>query len=38
VFVAAVMTWRSYGASTSSDRLAGRVAAITLQHLRHIEG
>jgi hypothetical protein len=38
VFVAAVMTWRSYGVSTSSDRLAGRVAALTLQRLRRIEG
>jgi hypothetical protein len=38
VFVAAVMTWRSYGVSTSSDRLAGRVAALTLQRLRRTEG
>jgi beta-lactamase class A len=39
VFVAGVMTWRSYGVSTtSSDRLAGRVAALTLQRLRRIEG
>ena len=38
VFVAAVMTWRSYGVSTSSDRLAGRVAALTLQRLRRAEG
>ena len=38
VFVAGVMTWRSWGVSTSSDRLAGRVAAITLQRLRRIEG
>ena len=29
VFVAGVMTYRSYGVSTSSDRLAGRVAALT---------
>jgi hypothetical protein len=32
------MTWRSYGVSTSSDRLAGRVAALTLQRLRRLEG
>jgi hypothetical protein len=38
VFVAGVMTWRSYGVSLSSDRLAGRVAALTLQRLRRIEG
>lgn len=38
VFVAGVMTWRSQGVSTSSDRLAGRVAAIALQRLRRIEG
>jgi beta-lactamase class A len=38
VFVVGVMTWRSYGVSTSSDRLAGRVAALTLQRLRHAEG
>jgi hypothetical protein len=38
VFVAGLMTWRSYGVSTSSDRLAGRIAALTLQRLRHIEG
>ena len=38
VFVAGVMTWRSYGVSTSSDRLAGRVAALTLQRLRRTEG
>jgi beta-lactamase class A len=38
VFVAGVMTWRSYGVSISSDRLAGRVAALTLRRLRHIEG
>ena len=38
VFVAGVMTWRSWGVSTSSDRLAGRVAALTLQRLRRIEG
>ena len=38
VFVAAVMTWRSYGVSLSSDRLAGRVAALTLRRLRHEEG
>jgi len=38
VFVAGVMTWRSYGVSISSDRLAGRVAALTLERLRRIEG
>ena len=38
VFVAGVMTYRSYGVSTSSDRLAGRVAALTLQRFRRIEG
>ena len=38
VFVAGVMTWRSYGVSTSSDRLAGRVAALTLRRLRRVEG
>jgi Beta-lactamase enzyme family len=38
VFVAAVMTWRPYGVSLSSDRLAGRVAALTLQRFRRIEG
>jgi len=38
VFVAGVMTYRSYGVSTSSDRLAGRVAATALQRFRRIEG
>ncbi len=38
VFVAGVMTWRPWGVSTSSDRLAGRVAALTLQRLRRVEG
>ncbi len=38
VFVAGVMTYRSYGVSTASDRLAGRVAALTLERLRRIEG
>jgi Beta-lactamase enzyme family len=38
VFVAGVMTWRSSGVSISSDRLAGRVAALTLRRLRRIEG
>jgi beta-lactamase class A len=38
VFVAGVMTYRSYGVSTSSDRLAGRVAALALQRFRRIEG
>jgi beta-lactamase class A len=38
VFVAGVMTWRSHGVSTSSDRLAGRAAALALQRFRRIEG
>jgi hypothetical protein len=38
VFVAGVMTYRSYGVSLSSDRLAGRVAAIALARFRHTEG
>ena len=38
VFVAGVMTYRSWGVSLSSDRLAGRVAAITLRRLRRVEG
>jgi beta-lactamase class A len=38
VFVAGVMTWRPSGASTSSDGLAGRVAALALQRFRRIEG
>ena len=38
VFVAGVMTYRSWGVSTSSDRLAGRVAALALRRLRRIEG
>ena len=38
VFVAGVMTYRSWGVSTSSDRLAGRVAAAALQRFRRIEG
>jgi hypothetical protein len=38
VFVAAVMTYRSWGVSTSSDRLAGRVAATALRRFRRIEG
>jgi beta-lactamase class A len=38
VFVAGVMTYRSYGVSISSDRLAGRVAALTLERLRRVEG
>ena len=38
VFVAGVMTYRSFGVSTSSDRLAGRVAATALQRFRRIEG
>ena len=38
VFVAAVMTYRAWGASTSSDRLAGRVAVLALQRFRRVEG
>jgi hypothetical protein len=38
VFVAGVMTWRSYGVSASSDRLAGRVAATALRRFRRVEG
>jgi hypothetical protein len=38
VFVAGVMTWRPHGTSRSSDRLAGRVAALTLQRFRRTEG
>ena len=33
VFVAGVMTWRSWGVSTRSDRLAGRVAALDVAAL-----
>ena len=38
VFVAGVMTYRPYGVSPSSDRLAGRVAATALRRFRRIEG
>ncbi|HYI74308.1 MAG TPA: serine hydrolase [Gaiellaceae bacterium] len=38
VFVVGVMTYRSYGVSRSSDRLAGRVAALALAHFRRNEG
>jgi hypothetical protein len=38
VFVACVMTYRSWGVSRSSDRLAGQVAATALQRFRRIEG
>jgi Beta-lactamase enzyme family len=38
VFVAGVMTWRPYGVSLSSDRLAGRVADLALQRFRRTEG
>jgi beta-lactamase class A len=38
VFVAGVMTWRASGVSTSSDRLAGRIAALALARFRRIEG
>jgi len=35
VFVAGVMTYRSWGVALSSDVLAGRVAALSLEHYRH---
>ena len=38
VFAAGVMTWNSWGAGTSSDRLAGKVAALTLERVRRREG
>ncbi len=38
VFVAGVMTWKPYGVGASADRLAGRVARITLERLRRREG
>ncbi len=38
VFVAGVMTYRSYGVSRSSDRLAGRMAALALARFRRTEG
>jgi beta-lactamase class A len=37
VFAVGVMTWSSSGAGTSSDRLAGKVAALTLDRLRRLE-
>lgn len=37
VFVAGVMTWRSYGISLESDRLAGRIAAAALERFRRTE-
>ena len=36
VFVASVMTWRSSGAGPSSDVLAGRVAALSLERFRRL--
>lgn len=38
VFVAGVMTWSSWGTGPSSDRLAGKVAALMLGRLRRTEG
>jgi hypothetical protein len=38
VFVAGVMTYRPYGVSFSSDRLAGRVARLALARFRRTEG
>jgi beta-lactamase class A len=35
-YVAAVMTWNSFGAATSSDVLAGRVAARALERYRQL--
>jgi hypothetical protein len=35
IFVASVMTYRSAGAGTSSDVLAGRVAQTALRRFRH---
>ncbi len=38
VFVAGVMTWRSWGVSVTSDRLAGHVADVALRRFRRSEG
>ena len=38
VFVAGVMTWNSWGAGESSDRLAGKIASLTLERLRRTGG
>ena len=38
VFVAGVMTYRSEGVGAVADLLAGRVASVTLAHLRRTEG
>lgn len=38
VFVAGVLTYRGSGVSTSSDRLAGRIAAVALARFRRTEG
>ena len=38
VFVAGVMTYRPYGVSLASDRLAGHVAAMALRRFRRREG
>jgi hypothetical protein len=38
VFVAGVMTWRSAGVGTSSDRLAGRVAGLAYRRFRGLRG
>ena len=38
VFVASVMTWRSWGVGVSADVLAGRVATRALERFRRVEG
>ena len=38
VFVASVMTWRSWGVGVSADVLAGRVATRALEQFRRVEG
>ena len=38
VFVVGVMTWSRRGVGVAADALAGRVAALTLQRFRRIEG
>ncbi|HEU5264523.1 MAG TPA: serine hydrolase [Gaiellaceae bacterium] len=38
VFVAGVMTWRPYDMGAAADRLAGRVARMTLARVRRREG
>ena len=38
VFVAGVMTWRSWGVGLSSDRLAGRVASLAYKRFHALRG